>query len=200
MRLPDFLRGRVTGDQLRQRVGNLDAGEVLHALGVADQHSQVQAEVGDVGEGPPGVESQRCEHRKNGFGKVAVAGGQLARAQILIVENADAGLFERRQQLRSQTFLRVAQQLFHFAPDGYQLRGGAHVVRPHFRNACLQLCAQPRHPDHEELVQVGPEDGEKLGTFEQRVLLVFGLFQDAALETQQAELAVDVQSRVVEIR
>ena len=52
-------------DQARQRARHLDAGEELLAVRVAQQHGEVEAQVGDVGERPAGVEGERCEHRED---------------------------------------------------------------------------------------------------------------------------------------
>ena len=64
----------------------------------------------------------------------------------------------------------------------------------------LDLLLERRDPDHEELVEVGPVDRDELEPLEQRVALVERLFEDAVVELQPRELAVDVQRRIVERR
>ena len=51
---------------------------------------------------------------------------------------------------------------------------------------------QPGHPDHEELVQVGGENGEEAHALQQRDRLVFGEFEHALVESEPALLTVEV--------
>ena len=77
---------------------------------------------------------------------------------------------------------------------------GRHPVGPGAdRDAGLHLLLQAADADHEELVEVRAEDGEELEPFQQRHGRVLRLFQDAAVELQPAQLAVDVQGGIVEI-
>ena len=64
-------------DQLRQRIGNLDARKVLFAFAAAQHHRQIQAQVRDVRKRPSGIEGQRRQRGKNGFLKVGVRGRAL---------------------------------------------------------------------------------------------------------------------------
>ena len=56
-----------------------------------------------------------------------------------------------------------------------------------------------RQADHEELVEVRPGDAEELDPFEQRVRLIGRLGEDAAVEFEPPQLAIDVKRRVLEI-
>ena len=60
------------------------------------------------------------------------------------------------------------------------------------------LLLQAADADHEELVEVGLEDGQELEPFQQRHARILGLFQNAAIELQPAQLAVEIQRRIVE--
>ena len=51
---------------------------------------------------------------------------------------------------------------------------------------------QPGDPDHEELVQVGGEDGEEAHPLKQRDLIVFRELEDALVELDPALLPVQV--------
>src|SRR5580700_2659102 len=83
--LAALLAGSLQRNELRQRVRDLHAREMFHAVLVADQHRQVQAEVGDVRKWAAGIESQRCEDRKDRLAKVLVGYGQLLLVQRGIV-------------------------------------------------------------------------------------------------------------------
>ena len=52
--------------------------------------------------------------------------------------------------------------------DDLQLLTRAHPICATDSQSHLEAPNQSRHPDHEELVQVGGKDGEKLGPLEQR--------------------------------
>ena len=47
-------------------------------------------------------------------------------------------------------------------------------------------------PDHEELVEIAGEDGEKLGALQQRHVGILGEFEHPGIEGEPGELAVDV--------
>ena len=62
--------------------------------------------------------------------------------------------------------------------------------RPH-RDPGRDASFQPGHPHHEELVEVGREDRQELGAFQQRQVRVLGQFEDSLVERQPAQFAVD---------
>ena len=84
-------------------------------------------------------------------------------------------------------------------PDRRELLAGCHAVGGCLERADLQLTAETRHPDHEELVEVATEDRQELDALEQRMPLVERLFQDATVEREPGELPVDVVALVVEV-
>jgi hypothetical protein len=66
-------------------------------------------------------------------------------------------------------------------------------VRPSAgHGAGFHLLAQPRDPDLEELVEIAREDGEESSAVEQRVALVARFVEDAGVELQPGQLAVEV--------
>ena len=96
-------------------------------------------------------------------------------------------------KVNTEAAVRVGQQLFALAADGHKLGARAHAVGAGIYGAGLKLRGQAGHPDHEEFVQVGPENGKKLDALQQRVGFVLGLLQDAALERQQAEFPIQIK-------
>ena len=54
------------------------------------------------------------------------------------------------------------------------------------------MCLQAGDADHEEFVQVVGGNRQETQPLEQRVMIVAGLFQDAPVEGQPAQLAVEV--------
>ena len=78
------------------------------------------------------------------------------------------------------------------ARGGELLLGGPAVGRAGGL-AGLDLLAQPGDADLEELVEVVREDGQELDPLEQRIALVAGLEQDAGVELEPRQLAVEVR-------
>ncbi len=82
-------------------------------------------------------------------------------------------------------------------PDGdldeLLVRGEA--VRGQLADFTRELLLEARHADHEELVEVRRDDGVELEPLEERDALVLGLGQDARVELDPGELAVQVEER-----
>ena len=93
----------------------------------------------------------------------------------------------------------VVEQSLILAADGHQLGARSQSVGAWIGGARVQLRRQASHANHEELVEIGAEDGEELDAFQQRVLIVLGFLQHAPLERQQAEFAIQIKRRIFEI-
>ncbi len=52
------------------------------------------------------------------------------------------------------------------------------------------LPAEPGHPDHVKLVEVGVEDRQEFEPLEQRIPVVARLVKDSAVELEPAQLAI----------
>jgi hypothetical protein len=70
------------------------------------------------------------------------------------------------------------------------LRGGQ-AVGPGRAVPGPDAALQPRHAHHEELVQVGAENGEELHALEQWDARIPGLFEHATIELEPGQLAID---------
>ena len=62
----------------------------------------------------------------------------------------------------------------------------------------VELVEEPGDPDHEELVEVGGVDRAEAEPLEQRHLGVLGQFEHPLVEVEPGELAVEVESRIVD--
>ena len=71
-----------------------------------------------------------------------------------------------------------------------QLFRGRHigVVAP--LDAAGPLVHEPRHADHEKFIQIGARDRDKFQFFEQRIVRIYRLFQNAFVETQPAQFPI----------
>ena len=55
---------------------------------------------------------------------------------------------------------------------------------------------EPRHADHEKLIQVRAEDGEKLHPLQQRNGFVLRFFENAAVKFQPGQFTIDISIRI----
>ena len=91
----------------------------------------------------------------------------------------------------------LRDQLPDAVADGVQLLGGRQAVRDCGGATRLVLAPQAGHADLEELVQVGREDREELDALEERVAGVAGLVEDARVELDPRQLAVEDRTLLV---
>ena len=178
-------------DQPRQAGRDLDAGEaVLAGFRVAQADRDRERQGADVRERVAGVHGERREHREDlvveAAPEVLVVLGDL-----VVVEDLDAlgGQPGADRRTRSRRARRSARG---------RGRGSRRAAGPASgRRSCwgeaagLDLAAQARHADLEELVEVGGEDREELDALEQRVPGVARLVEDAGVELDPRQLAVE---------
>src|SRR5580692_6295747 len=170
------------------------------ALFVANQHGKVKAEIRNVGKRTAGIKSERSESGENSFVEILIYGRPLGRAQLRIIRNLDAGFKQRRHKVLLPALMAFFEQASNSFAYGRELCGGSHSVRAALENSLIDLPPQPGHAHHEELVEVGAEDGKKLHSLQQRHCVVLRFFEDSALELKQTEFAIHVEFRVVEWR
>ena len=92
----------------------------------------------------------------------------------------------------------AAVQRAHAGGDPLEHLGRRQTVRPAGVDPRLELIVHPGDADHEELVEVGDEDGQELQPLDQGDRLVLGQLQHAVVEVQPGQLAVEEQRGVVE--
>ena len=76
--------------------------------------------------------------------------------------------------------------------DTSQLFLWAETIRAAFDHAGLNLLKEASHTYFKEFIQVGANEGEKLHTFQERIIRRLGLFQHAPIKGQPAQLAVEI--------
>ena len=150
------------------------------------------------GNGRPGVERQRREHREDLVLVVAPQRGALLRVEVGVVDDVDAGGLELGPELAEA----LARRL-HDAP-GALLREGQQLLRRvavggGLGDAGLDLLPQAGDAHHEELAEDRADDADELDPLEEGVVRVAGLVEHALEEVEHAELAVDVERRLAEI-
>ena len=178
--------------QARQDGRHLDAREeALAGVGVAHGHRERQRQVADVRERVAGVDRERRQHRED-LVEEAPAQLDVALRPLVVADDADLllGQLLANVRPRRRVFLDHGQQP---GADGVKGLGRAHAVRRRARVAGRDLLAQAGDAHLEELVEVAGEDRQEADALEQRVALVDGLVQDALVELEPRQLAVDVR-------
>ena len=107
---------------------------------------------------------------------------------------------QRPQQLASSTSPCSSSICARALADGRELLLGVQAVGRDVVDAGAELLQQRRDAHHEELVEVGAGDGEELHALEQRMRRIVRLSEHALVELEPAQLAVDVERGVGEIR
>src|SRR6185436_2092525 len=143
-----------------------DDDDVLRARRRLEPQREVQGEVGDERR-LSGIERQRREDRLEVAREVLLDRVAAARGKIGDALDADAVLPQCRHELVAPAGVDAGQEL---------ARAGAHGVED---------------ADHEVLVEVVRADGEEFHALEQRNLVVARFGEDAPVELQPAQLAVE---------
>ncbi len=201
--LDEHERGAAAGkrrgelDEAWKHGRKLDARELRASL-VLDRDREVLAAVGDVRERMPGVERQRRQDGRDLALKVA---GEVRREVLGVVgglEELDPVRGQLRPQRVGPALGLLVEHLARPRADERELLLGGQAVGRHVLAVGAHLLLQHRHANHEELVEVSPDDGEELDAFEHRVAAVARLVEHALVERQPAELAVQVERWRVE--
>ena len=159
-------------------------------LRILDQDRERERERGDsrtriAGRLRDGLRSERGE---NHVAKIAVQRGSLGQVQLREGDQVHAVQRELLQAF-AQTLLLPGMERPHTLPERDQ---------PFF-SACNALFAgdlypnalERGHADGEELVGIGAHDREVLQSLEQRCLRIFGDREDASVELEEAEIAIE---------
>jgi hypothetical protein len=148
------------------------------------------------GNGCPGVEGERRQHRPDVCLEEAGEIGRHGRRVVVGLEEVDALGCEQRAQLVFPAALHVVEHQARAPANGHELLLGVQAVGGDVFEAGAVLLEKRRDPHHEELVEVAADDGEELDALEQRVRRVEGLVEHALVELEPAQLAVDEQRGV----
>ena len=162
-------------------------------LGVAKRDGEAQREVRDVRERPAEADHERGQSREH------LALEEVRELLALLVgrlgdgQDPDAALLELGAH-RLERGAHALALLEHALRDRLDLRGDAHAVGALGLAPRLARVLEVRDAHHEELVQVRLPDRAELDALEQRDALVLGQLQDAVVELEPRELAVEVEA------
>ncbi len=177
-----------------QDLGDLDPGEAtLVGLRVAHADGDREAQRADVGERMARIDGQRGEDREDLVDEPLAQPGVMVR-QRGVVDDGDTLVGELLAEAGEDRRMLVDEGL-DAGPDLGQLFGGGPPVRRDRGRSGGDLLTEAGDPDLEELVEVAGEDGQELRPLEEWVALVARLVEDAGVEVEPGDLAVEVGRR-----
>ena len=150
-------------------------------------------------EGAARIESERRQDGENGIGVVTVGGGSFAMIEFRVVGDFDAVLRQFGQQQIAEAAVDGAGDFVDFLAHGRKLLADGLAVDAEVLAAGGQLLLEGGAADHGELVEIGADDGDEFDALQKFVSRVAGFFEDAPLELQQTEFAIEVELRIVEV-
>jgi hypothetical protein len=170
-----------------------DAGAATEGVLSIEGDDEVEALVEDAREGVSGVEAERAEDGGelafevggDPSGLSSVPGGASHEADVVLSERGDDDVVEDA--------VLVGDEGVSDLPDTGELVLRGEAIGSDLKTFEVELLFDAGDADLEELVEVGAGDAEELEAFEDRRLLVEGEVEDAAIELQPAQLAVDVE-------
>ncbi len=179
-------------DQPRQDARHLDDGvEHLAAALASRAHQQIVALVQELREGMARIDGERSEHRENFLAEIALRPGGAFRVEIGDVVHANAVLGQRRRDVLFPKRVFGCDQLPRGALDGVEELGGAQAIGPHVARLAFDLLLDAGDADLEKFVEVRAEDGEELDPLDQRLGRVLRFLENAPVEFEPAQLAID---------
>src|SRR5206468_5587100 len=138
-----------------------------------------------------GIHSQWREHWKNFLQKITVRPRRAFCRQLRDFAHVNPVLRQLRQQFIFPKRILRRNQVTHRFLDAIEYFRGAQPVRPNVARLALNLLFDSGDANLEELVQIRTDDGEKLNQLDERLPLILLFFQNAAVELEPAQLAVD---------
>ena len=171
---------------------HLDSGESFFVLvGIFHSDREGEAQGADVREGVPRIHRQRREHGVDLVDE-PLAQGVVAIRHLVVFDEIDPRLVQGRADSFECVSL-IGQQFLEARPDRLQLLGRRVLARRRGRGLGCGLVHQAGDADLEEFVHVAGEDGQELDPLQQLVSIVAGFVQDAAVELQRTQFAIDVR-------
>ena len=174
-----------------------DQDQRLQPLAVADPvelQRQTEAAIGDKRKRMRRIERQRRQHREQIGHEALVEPGAVARFEIGRLDHRDPGLGKLGAQRHPGHLLRFHQRAGALV-DRFELLPRGQPVLAQRLDAGEALAFEAGDAHHVELVEIARRDRQKAQPFQQRMARVLGLGQNALVERQPGQLAVDKARR-----
>src|SRR3954471_8522578 len=141
-----------------------------------------------------GVKAERRQHGQQLAKKIILYPVFLRRIPLTPAQEADAFGCQLWQQLLIQHLVLARDQSLRFLRDEPKDLRKWQTIRPLGR-VCSNLLLEPGYSDLEEFIHVAVDYAQEAQPFERRNIAVFGERQNASVEFELTELAVQVQIR-----
>ena len=147
-----------------------------------------------------GIDGDRRENRKDVFPEVLVERRLFLVRELVRSYEGDSCSAQLAAQRRVPNSILLCHELVNTIADGRELLFRREPVRRHLVDFTEDLRLQAGDADHEELVQVAGENRTELEPLVERYARVGGFGQDACVELEPRELAVDVEGGLFQPR
>ena len=179
------------GQEAREDARDLHDGEIGGEVFALQFDEEVEAFVEELREGVRGVDGQRGEDGEDFAFEVVVEVGARGRFDVGVTVEADAFGGEAGADFLTPASVLVCDETADAMGDGGELLCGGKAVGSGGLRAGLHDLFEPGHADLEEFVEVGRDDAEEFEALEERGGGIFGLIEDALVEFQPTQLAID---------
>ena len=175
----------------RQNAWNLHDRDIRAQVLAFKFDDHIQALVEKLWKRMGRIDRQGREHRVNALRKEVRKVLLLAFRHVGIGVKAEPLVFELRLELLAPATVLIIHHSAHALADGGKRLAGRQTVRACFKRVHLLLLFKARDAHLEEFVQIRADDTEELQSFEKRIRFLNRLIEDALVEFQPAQLAVD---------
>ena len=188
---------RAASGRLRQADEAVDLGRHAHQrlhprarAAVREVERERQAEIGNEGEGMSRVDRQRRQHREDMQEEMVVEPEPFGLAELRRLDEDDVLRLEFVLEMAPAAQL-LQRQFADPGADQRQLLGRGQPVLGRRLDPGAQLPAQAGDAHHEEFVEIIGGNGNEAHPLQQGMRFVRRLQQDAAVELQPGEFAID---------
>jgi len=157
-----------------------------------ERGDDVERLVAELGKRVRLVEGERGEHGQHLLFEISLHPVELAGGELVGVFDDDALFGERGEELLVPAAVLVLDEGCDDGVDAAELLAGAEALGDGLGRSVFHLLDEAGDADLEKLVEVGAEDGEEADALEERVAVALGLLEDAAVEGEPAQLAVEI--------
>ena len=140
------------------------------------------------------IDGERRQDRKDVQQEMIFEPFAFSFADLAAVDDGESGGGKVDAQIAPAFELLLDQQHDALA-DFLKLLGRGHALLGRRQHASTDLTAQTRDAHHEELVEIVSGDRDEAQLLEQRVIAIGGFFEDAAVEFEPGEFAIDEAMR-----
>ena len=181
-------------DDARQEARRLDRGDrglASERVAAGELDDEIEALVGDLRKRMRGIEADGRQQRLHFAPEIIGHPRALLGIAVAVPQQADAGLRQRRQDRLVQQPVLLGDQHPRLVVDDAEQRAQSRQRHPRRRQPGAQLLLEPGDADLEEFVEVVADDAQEAQPLEQRRRRILRQREDAAVERELRQLAVD---------